>query len=136
AKHSDDGERLHIRVQVEDTGIGISEQDQLRLFSPFTQARQHNKQPGGSGLGLMISRQLCEMMGGTLTLQSTLGKGTCINMSLDMVTLLSPAPCAEPIEAPPVQVRPLKILVVDDYPPNRRLLAQQLGYLGHSTIEV
>ena len=136
AKRSDDGERLHIHVQVEDTGIGISEQDQLRLFSPFAQARQHNKQPAGSGLGLMISRQLCEMMGGTLTLQSTLGQGTCINMGLDMVTLLSPAPCAELTEASPVQVRALKILVVDDYPPNRRLLAQQLGYLGHSAVEV
>ena len=135
AKRSDDAERLSVRVQVEDSGIGISEQDQLRLFSPFTQAGQHNKQPGGSGLGLMISRQLCEMMGGSLTLQSTLGKGTCINMTLDMVTLLSQAPCAESTASPAPQVRPLKILVVDDYPPNRRLLAQQLGYLGHSAVE-
>ncbi|WP_300719318.1 transporter substrate-binding domain-containing protein [Pseudomonas sp.] len=129
------GERLHVCVDVEDTGIGISPEDQQRLFSPFTQASPQNKRPGGSGLGLMISRQLCEMMGGTLTLESTLGKGTRIQMKFNIATLLSqtvPAP-AQALQAPPV--RRLTLLVVDDYPPNRRLLAQQLNYLGHSAIE-
>lgn len=136
AKRSDDEERLHVRVKVEDSGIGISEHDQSRLFSPFTQANAANQQPGGSGLGLMISRQLCEMMGGTLTLQSTLGKGTCINMTLDVITLLSQAPSAASVcGLTASRVRPLKVLIVDDYPPNRRLLAQQLGYLGHNAVE-
>lgn len=135
AKRSEDSERLHVRVQVEDTGIGISEQDQSRLFSPFSQANPHNKLPGGSGLGLMISRQLCEMMGGTLTLHSVPNKGTRIDITLDMVTLLSQTPSPEPADLPHPRIRPLKILVVDDYPPNRRLLAQQLEYLGHTAIE-
>ena len=135
AKRSDDGERLHLSVQVEDTGIGISNDDQQRLFSCFSQVNPQQQTPGGSGLGLMISRQLCAMMGGTLTLESTLGKGTCINMQLEIVTLLSQMPVAPVASVAGCQTRPLKILVVDDYPPNRRLLTQQLGYLGHTAIE-
>lgn len=135
AKNSQDGERLSICVQVEDTGIGISQDDQQRLFSPFSQINIHNRQPGGSGLGLKISRQLCEMMGGTLQLDSTPGKGTRITLALDIVTLLSVLPTEvrgnESLPTP----RALKVLVVDDYPPNRRLLTQQLGYLGHTALE-
>ena len=122
-------------MQVEDTGIGISNDDQQRLFSCFSQVNPQQQTPGGSGLGLMISRQLCAMMGGTLTLESTLGKGTCINMQLEIVTLLSQMPVAPVASVAGCQTRPLKVLVVDDYPPNRRLLTQQLGYLGHTAIE-
>lgn len=135
AKGSRDSERLNVCIQIEDTGIGISEQDQQRLFSPFSQASSKNKLPGGSGLGLMISRQLCEMMGGTLQLCSTLGKGTRITLAFDMVTLLAVSPVVVPHEPPAPPQRALKVLVVDDYPPNRRLLTQQLGYLGHMAQE-
>lgn len=135
AKGSRDGERLQVCVQVEDTGIGISEEDQLRLFSPFSQATSQTTPHKGSGLGLMISRRLCEMMGGSLTLQSTPGSGTCIMMQLDIATLLCMAPLSVPDGVLPGQPRALRILVVDDYPPNRRLLTQQLSYLGHTAIE-
>lgn len=135
AKRADDGERLHLFIQVKDSGIGISSDDQDRLFRPFSQVNTHLQKPGGSGLGLMISRQLCDMMGGTLTLESTLGKGTCINMQLAIVTLLSHTAVVTPVTAPVCKTQPLKVLVVDDYPPNRRLLTQQLGYLGHSAVE-
>lgn len=135
ARGAEDGERLHVCVEVEDTGIGISLEDQQRLFSPFTQVSSQNKRPGGSGLGLMISRQLCEMMGGTLTLESTLGKGTRIQMKFNIVTLLSQSVPTAAQERSTLPARRLTILVVDDYPPNRRLLTQQLGYLGHTAIE-
>jgi two-component system sensor histidine kinase EvgS len=135
AKGSRNSERLNVCVQIEDTGIGISEQDQQRLFSPFSQVSSKNKLPGGSGLGLMISRQLCEMMGGTLQLHSTLGKGTRISLEFDMVTLLAVSPVIAPHEPPAPPQRALNVLVVDDYPPNRRLLTQQLGYLGHMAQE-
>ncbi|KMN16096.1 transporter substrate-binding domain-containing protein [Pseudomonas helleri] len=135
AKGSRNSERLNVCVQIEDTGIGISEQDQQRLFSPFSQVSSKNKLPGGSGLGLMISRQLCEMMGGTLQLHSTLGKGTRISLEFDMVTLLAISPVIAPHEPPAPPQRALNVLVVDDYPPNRRLLTQQLGYLGHMAQE-
>jgi two-component system sensor histidine kinase EvgS len=70
-------DRLTVSVSIEDSGIGISAFDQQRLFSPFVQAgnsRQTGRQ--GSGLGLVISRTLCEMMGGRLQLDSALGCGT------------------------------------------------------------
>ena len=123
-------ERLALCLRVEDSGRGISEQDQQRLFSPFTQADNHGQAPrGGSGLGLVISRTLCEMMGGTLTLDSTLGQGTQIEVRLDASIL---EPCAPVVEAEPqVAGEALNILVIDDYPANRLLLSEQLGYLGH-----
>lgn len=135
ARGSEDGERLQLNVQVEDTGIGISISDQKRLFSPFSQVNTRAQKPGGSGLGLMISRQLCDLMGGTLSLNSTVGKGTCITMQFDIVTLLSQTPAAPTPRLPSSNTRPLNVLVVDDYPPNRKLLTQQLGYLGHSAME-
>ncbi|MEG0969432.1 MAG: ATP-binding protein, partial [Pseudomonas sp.] len=67
--------RIEISLTVQDTGIGISALDQSRLFQPFAQA-EHPTAQQGSGLGLMISRTLCEMMGGQLSLSSELGRGT------------------------------------------------------------
>ncbi|MCQ6259216.1 transporter substrate-binding domain-containing protein [Pseudomonas sp. Q11] len=132
AEPDGDAEHLDIRLRVEDTGCGISTEDQRRLFSPFTQA-SNNTQPArsGSGLGLVISRTLCEMMGGTLTLSSVPGKGTQIEilLSLPMLDALAQTPSSESEALVPV--RALNILVVDDYPANRLLLAQQLSYLGH-----
>ena len=134
-QEGEDRERLKVCVQVEDSGVGIGADDQLRLFRPFAQVNHRHQPPGGSGLGLMISRQLCEMMGGELTLTSTLGKGTQIKLSLEIVTVLSKTPDLAAADEPVRHLRPLRILVVDDYPPNRRLLAQQLHYLGHCAVE-
>ncbi len=128
--------RLGICLRVEDTGCGISPEDQRRLFNPFTQAT-HTTQSArsGSGLGLVISRTLCEMMGGTLTLRSVMGEGTQVEILLDL-PVLDALPAAPPAEAEAlVPGRALNILVVDDYPANRLLLSQQLGYLGHRVQE-
>ncbi|MHC8366082.1 transporter substrate-binding domain-containing protein [Pseudomonas sp. ZT5P21] len=126
---------LAVNVSIVDTGVGISAVDQQRLFSPFVQA-ENSQQSGrnGSGLGLVISRTLCEMMGGRLQLDSVLGHGTRINVSLDL-PVLKPIACNGVIESEgPVQTRPLRILVVDDYPANRLLMSRQLSYLGHSVM--
>ncbi|WP_429532178.1 transporter substrate-binding domain-containing protein [Pseudomonas frederiksbergensis] len=127
---------LTVSVVIEDSGIGISVADQQRLFSPFVQAR-NNPQSGrsGSGLGLVISRSLCEMMGGRLKLHSDLGRGTQVEVSLD-VPALQPLPSsAVPPGEMPVPTRSLTILVVDDHPANRLLLSRQLSYLGHRVLE-
>lgn len=125
-------EQLGVRLQVEDSGMGIGEEDQKRLFSPFTQAGNNDQSArSGSGLGLVISRTLCEMMGGRLTLDSTLGQGTRIDVRLDLTTL-EPLTDIVPVEdEPAVTNHALNILVIDDYPANRQLLTQQLNYLGH-----
>ncbi|MGE7958036.1 transporter substrate-binding domain-containing protein [Pseudomonas sp. NPDC089530] len=127
------GERLAIHVQVKDSGIGISAEDQALLFNSFGQARNnHQSARGGSGLGLVISRTLCEMMDGQLHLASVPGKGTQIDIRLDLLILQS-APAAElPTAELTDQASVLNILVVDDYPANRLLLSRQLSYLGHS----
>ena len=124
------GDQLSLRLWVEDTGIGISADDQQRLFNPFIQG-SNNEQPArsGSGLGLVISRSLCEMMDGRLHLSSVLGKGTRVDVTLTLATsTATPVTSAVP-HIPPA--RALNILVVDDYPANRLLLARQLGFLGH-----
>jgi two-component system sensor histidine kinase EvgS len=129
---SNNDERLSICMRVEDTGIGISSEDQQRLFSPFAQASNNAQSArGGSGLGLMISRTLCEMMGGSLVLNSLLGQGTQVDVRLTLPILVE---IREPENAEVsslVSAQVLNILVIDDYPANRLLLSQQLNYLGH-----
>ncbi|MDR9749996.1 transporter substrate-binding domain-containing protein [Pseudomonas sp. SZMC_28357] len=125
--------RFTMNLVIADTGIGISQADQQRLFSPFIQAGQPSH--GGSGLGLVISRSLCEMMGGYLTLHSEPGQGTRIEVRLDLPLLMPLEADAEPPAKAPGPSLPLNILVVDDYPANRLLLSQQLNYLGHHVLE-
>lgn len=127
-----DNERLDICLRIEDTGCGISLQDQRQLFRPFTQAA-HPRQSArsGAGLGLMISRTLCEMMGGTLTLTSAPGQGTQAEIRLSLPLLDTPAPGPRAATEVAMPSRTLDILVVDDHPANRLLLSRQLSYLGH-----
>ena len=68
-----------LTIDVEDSGIGISAQAQQQVFEPFAQATQSHSS-GGTGLGLSISKQLAELMNGSLSLRSTLGKGSCFSL--------------------------------------------------------
>ncbi|VVN04021.1 Virulence sensor protein BvgS [Pseudomonas fluorescens] len=122
---------VHLLLQVHDSGMGISSQDQRRLFQPFAQADNGLAGRGGAGLGLVISRNLCEMMGGNLQLHSRLGVGTIIKVSLNLACMsVEPTrPCVDPAISP--TTTPLNILVVDDHPANRSLMCQQLEFLGH-----
>jgi two-component system sensor histidine kinase EvgS len=121
---------LHVRIQ--DTGIGISAQDQRRLFAPFAQADSGGQQARtGAGLGLVICRSLCEMMGGTLELSSEQGQGTHVHMTFGLTTLEPVAASAVQRENLPPANSALNILVVDDHPANSLLLCQQLEFLGH-----
>ncbi|MGE8186589.1 transporter substrate-binding domain-containing protein [Pseudomonas sp. NPDC086278] len=127
---------LAVSVCIADSGIGISALDQQRLFKPFAQA-SNSLQSGraGSGLGLVISRTLCEMMGGRLVLGSVLGQGSQVDISLSLIAL-QPLPAAGPLDDTALRpTRALTILVVDDYPANRLLLSSQLSYLGHRVME-
>ncbi|UII73494.1 transporter substrate-binding domain-containing protein [Pseudomonas sp. HN11] len=132
-KQASADDRLDLRLYVVDTGIGISAEDQQRLFNPFIQGSNNEQSArSGSGLGLVISRNLCEMMGGQLHLSSVLGKGTRVDVTLAL-TLATVAPVALPV--PSVSpARTLDILIVDDYPANRLLLARQLNFLGHRIV--
>ncbi|MBP1143800.1 two-component system sensor histidine kinase EvgS [Pseudomonas sp. PvP027] len=132
AAESPDPQLLHLHITVQDSGIGISVEDQQRLFEPFAQADNTGQMARtGAGLGLVICRSLCMMMGGNLSLDSTPGHGTRISMNLVLTTL--EALSGQPVAEQPVAVahQTLRILIVDDHPANRLLLCQQLGYLGH-----
>ena len=129
---SDTPHHVDLQLRVRDTGIGISQQDQERLFEPFAQGQNSAKLAiNGTGLGLVICRSLCEMMGGTLSLSSQPNVGTQIQITLRLPAL---EPCTPPT-AEESQIHPattqLNVLVVDDHPANRLLLCQQLGFLGH-----
>lgn len=125
--------QLSVWLEVRDTGVGIAAAELEGLGQPFCQASNQRQSPRNSaGLGLSISRGLCEMMGGTLQLSSALGQGTKATLALRLPLLADQEPLAATAKAPVTRedVR-LRVLVVDDYPANRLLLAQQLDYLGH-----
>lgn len=131
-------QQLLVQIRVTDTGIGISEEDQQRLFLPFGQARGVARNVhSGTGLGLVISRTLCEMMQGSLTLSSQPYDGTRLDIELRLPVSDHPyvepaAPDAGVAQSQADKLR-LRILVVDDNAANRLLLSQQLRYLGHQT---
>lgn len=123
---------LSLRLWVEDTGIGISVEDQKRLFNPFIQGTNTAQSArSGSGLGLVISRNLCEMMGGQLQLSSLLGQGTRVDVTLALAVADATRVPAVSVALETSPAHALSILVVDDYPANRLLLARQLSFLGH-----
>ncbi|VVO33233.1 transporter substrate-binding domain-containing protein [Pseudomonas fluorescens] len=125
-------QQIQMQLQVQDTGIGISGEDQRRLFEPFAQADSPGHQARtGAGLGLVISRSLCEMMGGRLSLTSQIGAGTQVHVSLKMTSLPPEVAMDEVKPALPGTSAALSVLVVDDHPANRLLMCQQLGFLGH-----
>jgi len=127
-------DRLNLLISVDDTGPGICRASQKRLFNTFEQAEGTH---GGTGLGLSICKTLCEMMGGTLRLISRPGVGTRVKVALSVATLppqpLPDAPSRALAPNAPADASPAyRILVIDDHPPNRLLLARQLGHFGHA----
>ncbi len=133
-----DGEqgRQRIRFGVIDTGIGISEQQQARIFEPFAQAAKTRFKVDGTGLGLSISRRLVRLMGGDLELASRPGRGSTFSFSLAFrVTHSEPATCAVTAGIIDCFGGQRKVLVVDDNSDNRMLLANMLRPLGFIVLE-
>jgi CheY-like chemotaxis protein len=105
--------------QVQDTGIGIKEEDKSRLFSPFEQLDQRkNKGILGTGLGLAITRQLCTAMKGSVEIESVYGQGSCFRVILPHVKSnthpLSGVRKNELLQKPRFTAPEAKVLVVDD----------------------
>ncbi|WP_296257615.1 MULTISPECIES: transporter substrate-binding domain-containing protein [unclassified Pseudomonas] len=121
-----------LAIKVVDSGVGMSAEQQARLFQPFVQAdKQTAGQFGGTGLGLSICKQLVTLMGGQITLDSAVGEGTCVAIELPVTAAhLSPSVPQQPDRPRPAET-PLHILVADDLSANRLVLAGQLQLLGH-----
>ncbi len=127
--------QLEAGVIVEDSGRGISAEDQQRLFNPFVQVGSHQPSaPSGSGLGLVISRNLCRLMGGDLWISSEPGRGTQVMLRLEL-RVLEPLVQEAATPSAVTAVKSLKVLVVDDHPVNRLLLCRQLSELGHRAVD-
>jgi signal transduction histidine kinase/ActR/RegA family two-component response regulator len=125
------GDRL--TIDVADTGIGIAEAAQQRIFDDFVQADASiARRFGGSGLGLAICRRIARLMDGDLTVESTPGLGSTFRFSA-AVGLAKPT--AAPAAPAPAAGR-LRILVVDDEPFNRDIALVMLNRLGHQVVVV
>ena len=128
-----------VEVKVSDTGIGIAEEDQARIFDEFvTIDPNYNRKAEGTGLGLAITRRLVEAMGGAISVKSQPGQGTTFTVTL----LLPPvptgrravdAPSAEPEEAP--QFPGMNVLLVEDNAINRRIAGAMLDGLKCNVFE-
>ncbi len=144
--------RDRIRFSVKDTGAGISTQNQTNLFQPFVQATDSaSPRTGGTGLGLTICQRLAVIMGGTIQMVSQVGEGTSMSLELSLAS-------ADPKEvAPPdsihngewlstlartrrraptlaqAETEGTLVLLVDDHPTNRSILARQVNMLGFAS---
>ncbi|WP_157281476.1 response regulator [Pelomonas sp. Root1237] len=121
-----DGESARLRFTVGDSGIGMSPEQLQRLFQPFTQAdASTSRRYGGTGLGLAISRHLVKLMGGELTVESELGRGSRLHFELHFG--LQPGAADAAMDT---SLRGTRVLVVDDNAAARELLATMCGTLG------
>jgi len=141
-----DGEQKRLEFDVVDTGLGMTEEQRLKLFRPFTQAdTSTTRNFGGTGLGLTISKRLAEMMGGDVyIIESTPGVGTRFRATIDVgflegTELIEPSQIrfgeiATPRKTGPNQstddLKDYRILLAEDGPDNQRLISFVLKKAG------
>jgi len=127
-------EMSRLKFRVRDTGIGMTPEQQSRIFSAFTQADgSTSRKYGGTGLGLSICKQLVGLMGGEIAVESTPGKGSVFSFSLPF-GLDSTA--AERHFMPPPELEQLRVLVVDDNETARETLEDELSTMRFSVTTV
>ena len=135
---SEDDRTVLVRVTVTDSGIGMDEATQARLFQPFMQADSSTtRRFGGTGLGLSIVRRLAHLMGGDVSMESTPGEGSRFTVTLRLAeavsgSALTTEAAASPAAASAPRPDAARLLIVDDHPVNREVLQRQLELLGLS----
>ncbi|WP_249522310.1 PAS domain S-box protein [Modestobacter marinus] len=137
---------VRLRISVRDTGAGMCAEELAGLFQPFSQGAQGQRY-GGTGLGLALSQQLVELMGGRVDVQSAPGSGSVFVVEVDLPrarTVPVPAAGAEPADpapapvdaAPPGGRRPPRVLIADDSEVNLMVAAALLGSAGAEVVTV
>jgi signal transduction histidine kinase len=132
-----DGDSVALRAEVIDTGVGIVQADQLRIFEPFRQIAHPELNAEGTGLGLSITRSLVHLLDGQLTLRSDTGVGSTFAVELPVRVVATPrlqAPTAAAVHDGYAGPR-RTALVVDDVADNRGVLAALLRSLGIEVLE-
>ena len=124
---SDPGQRTWVRISVKDTGIGIPSDRTAAIFESFTQAEvKTSRTYGGSGLGLTISKQLTELMGGSIRVESEEGKGSVFIIEIPFKTGV----ISEKRNG--IRHEPLRILLAEDNEINVKLTRMVLSRAGHT----
>lgn len=138
-KMIEDAGKRKVRFEVQDTGIGISEDAQRKLFTPFTQAETStSRKYGGTGLGLAISYKLIQAMDSVIRVESVVASGTTFFFEIDMTPLKEAASDdtakffdPDNMQEGP-QTKPMRILVTEDNEMNRKVLDGLLTQQGHT----
>ena len=117
-----------VRFEISDTGTGIAPEARARLFQSFSQADSSTtRQYGGTGLGLAIAKQLAEMMGGSIGVDSTPGQGSTFWFTVRLATLPGSVQTMLPSD---VDLHGQRLLIVDDNATNRTILQHQVAAWG------
>jgi len=117
---------VRLRLSVEDTGIGINPEDVERIYHPHVQLNPRSRQPlPGAGLGLSICRQLVPLMGGTLDIESTPGRGSTFWMELSLKD--SSGQTEVMVRPDNREISGRRILVLDSYPLSRKITLEMLS---------
>jgi len=126
-----------VRFEVRDSGVGMSEEQLARLFQPFEQVGDRHRRSGGTGLGLVISRELVRLLGGDIRVESRADGGSVFSFELDVRVLQAGMPAAPPAARVVTGYHgpKKKVLVVDDVAENRAVLVSMLGRLGFEMYE-
>ncbi len=128
------GPALRLMVEVEDTGMGIAEEERRKLFRPFVQTESGRKVQTGTGLGLAISREFIHLMGGDITVSSQLGKGSIFRFEVELEEGREGAMANRAVSRRVIGLEPgqkiRRVLVADDKEENRVLLFEMLGRVG------
>jgi len=123
------GDRVRLRYEIEDTGVGIDEEAGKSLFERFRQGDgSTTRRFGGSGLGLAICRRLAEMMNGEVGFESRLGQGSTFWLEIEAEACAAPTEDAGEAEVAPFE--DLRVLVVEDNATNRMIASRMLEALG------
>ncbi|BAY07137.1 sensor protein [Calothrix sp. NIES-2098] len=127
-----------IRFEVEDTGVGMTNQQLEKIFLPFEQVGDIQKQAEGTGLGLAISSKIVSLMGSQIEVQSELGKGTSFWFEVELAEVPDWAEASRIVQQGTIvgyQGRKQKILVVDDKWENRSVIVNLLAPIGFELAE-
>ncbi len=122
---------VDLEISVQDTGIGMTEDELSRLFTAFAQAdASTTRRFGGSGLGLAISRQLVELMGGTIRAESTPDKGSLFTVVISFLIASDVALLAACSQMPQEHFTDVRALVAEDHAINREIIVELLRQAG------